>query len=107
MSPAQLTLVIVAASYVVSAAMLAWMKRGGADVPTWFTVGWLLTGLIGIVASLRLDGSRHWAWWVALLALGPWMTLSLVWDIRHASWWMAALDIAGLIAIAWGLWSSR
>ena len=104
MSPAQLILTIVAASYPVAAAALWWLRSRGHDVPHWFPAGWLATGVIALAALPWLG--RPWAWWAVLLALGPWMVLSLVLDLRQGIWLIAALDAAGIAAIAWGLWAA-
>ncbi|MEL7240304.1 MAG: hypothetical protein AAGK78_15710 [Planctomycetota bacterium] len=107
MAAAKLLLLIVAGSYVLSGVLLGWMKHRGESVPMWFIAGWLACGVLGAASSWMLADGRAWAWWTTAVLLGPYMVLSLVWDIRHGAWVMVAVDVAGLFAIAWGLWQAR
>ena len=104
---ARLILILVAASYPVAAGMLWWAKSRGDDVPWYWPTGWLVTGVLGLAFAAMLAQGRPWAWWGVSLALGPWMAVSLVVDVRHGYFWIAALDVAGLGAIAYALWLGR
>ncbi len=90
----------IAASYVISAMMLAWVRYRGETVPSWVIGGWLITGLASIAFALNLGEKRAMMWWGLLLALGPWMIYALIGDTTEKHWFMAGLDLAGLIAIA-------
>jgi hypothetical protein len=100
-------LVVVAATYLLSAALLGWAKSRGSPVETWIVTGWLVTGSWGIVLGLLLRPGAAAAWVGVGLVLVPWMLLSLVYDVRARVWVMAGLDIAGVVAIAAGLWMAR
>ena len=93
----------VAATYVLSALMLAWFRSRGEAVAAWVIAGWLLTGIAGMVMAWQLTEKRPALWWGLLLALGPWMVYATIGDAAEKHWVMTALDVAGLIAIGWAL----
>ena len=103
----RLLLLIVAASYLLSAALLAAARGRGAAIATWFVLGWVATGLIGLGLAWVLQPGRPLVWAGLLVVLGPWMGYSLYYDVRLRIWAMVAIDAAGLAAIAWGLWLAR
>ena len=101
LAAARLILIIVASSYPIAGALLLWAKHKGEDVPWLWPAVWFVTGAAGLVLSLMLSPSRTWPLWPAVLALGPIMLVSLLVDIRHGYWLIAAIDVAGLVAIAY------
>ncbi|MEM1013293.1 MAG: hypothetical protein AAGI46_13870 [Planctomycetota bacterium] len=104
----RLILLIVAASYPLSAALLVVLKLRGETVPWVWPVAWLVTGIAGLAISWLLsESSGALAWWALLVVLGPIMVVSTVVDWRHGYWGIVALDIAGLLAIGYGLWLAR
>jgi hypothetical protein len=100
-------IVVVAATYLLSAALLGWAKSRGSPVETWVVVGWLVTGSLGIVLGRSLRPGAAAAWAGVGLVLVPWMLLSFVLDVRARVWVMAGLDVAGVAAIGAGLWMAR
>ena len=90
----------IAASYVLSALMLAWVRSRGETVPAWVIGGWLITGLAGLALACGLAEKRPAIWWGLLIILGPWMLYALIGDTTEKHWFMSGLDLAGLIAIA-------
>ena len=90
----------IAASYILSALLLAWVRSHGETVPAWVIGGWLVTGLAGLALAYALAEKRPAIWWGLLIALVPWMLYALIGDTTEKHWFMAALDLAGLIAIA-------
>ncbi len=90
----------VAATYVLSAAMLLWVRSRGEVVPGWVIGAWLATGVAGIVLAFFLARERPVVWWALLVVLVPWMIYALVGDALEKHWFMAGLDAAALIAIA-------
>ncbi|HEX8910896.1 MAG TPA: hypothetical protein VF796_00955 [Humisphaera sp.] len=100
-------LFVVAGTYVLSAALLGFARWRGAAVAWWVLVGWVATGVAGMALAASLRPGRPAVWAGLLLALGPWMLFSLAYDVRERVWVMAALDVAGLLAIAWGLGMAR
>lgn len=104
---ARAILLIVAVSYIISAAVLMIMRQRGEEVPAPFIAGWVVGGVMGMVGASFVAPQSPWAWWLSLVSLGPWMALSLVWDVRQGIWLIAALDVAGLAAIGFALWLSR
>lgn len=92
---------IVAGSYVLSAAILGFVRWRGTTVPSWMIGGWLVTGLLGIALSAMLAPGRSAVWILVLLALFPWMIYSLVSDVRGGNWIVACTDAAALLAIAY------
>ena len=107
MAAAKLTLLIVAASYPLAAALLWVAKARGATVPWYWPTAWLACGVIGGACAWFLADGRPLAWVGVALFLGVLMAVSLVVDVRGGHWIIAAIDVAGLIAIAWALWASR
>ncbi len=107
MASARLILLIVAASYPLAAALL-WVARArGETVPWYWPTAWLVCGIVGGACAYVLSDGRPWAWAGVLLFLGIIMAVSLVVDVRHGYWIMAIIDVAGLLAIAWALWTAR
>lgn len=100
-------LVVVAASYLVSAAVLGVARLRGGPVAGWVIGGWLATGAAGVALGLLLRPGRPATWVGLLIALAPWMCFSLAYDVRERVWVMAAVDVAGLAAVAAGLWMAR
>lgn len=104
-------LLIVGATYPLSAALLGYLKWKGQTVLWAWPVAWLVCGAVGLAAAwlLRSGGMSGW-WWLALVALAPLMAVSTVVDTQHAlggkggMWFMVGLDVAGLLAIIYGLW---
>ena len=102
-APAKLTLYILAASYLVSAALLGVAKSRGEPVPAWVIGTWLVTGLVAVALTPLLAPGRPAVWVGLLVALGPWMAWSLVGDLRGGHWVIAVVDVLGLGAIGWCL----
>ena len=107
MAAARLILLIVAASFPLAAALLLWMKRRGEEVPWYWPTAWLACGVVGLAAASFLSDGRPWAWGLCLLSLAPILVVSTVVDVRHGLWWVVLTDVAGLAAVAWGLWQAR
>ena len=102
---ARLILIIVAASFPLSAALLLFLKWRGETVPWAWPAAWLVTGVVGLIASSMLrEAGFGWQWWACLLALAPMLAVSTVVDIRQGIWFVVALDLAGLGAVAYALW---
>jgi hypothetical protein len=102
-APSRSVLFIISVTYLISAIVLLVFKLRGQTVATWVIVGWVVTGLAGVVLSPMLVEGRAWVWFALAVALVPWMGYSLVADLRHRFWWIAATDVAGLIGIGWAL----
>ena len=100
---AKLILHVVAASYLLSAAILLTMRLRGSSVPTWIIAGWLVTGLLGVVLTAALGPGRGGVWWGLGAVLIPWMILALIGDLRLGHYVVAAIDVAGLAAIGFAL----
>jgi hypothetical protein len=103
----RILLLVVAASYLLSAGLLAAARLRGVRMEHWVIAGWLLTGLAGATLAAALQPGRPVVWVGLLVALGPWMLYSLAYDVREGVWVMVAADVAGLAAIALGLTFSR
>jgi hypothetical protein len=103
----RLLLAVVAGTYLLSAGLLAAARSRGAKVEAWVIGGWLLTGLAGLALAAALRPGRPAVWAGLLAALVPWMLYSLAYDARERIWVMVAADVAGLAAIAAGLWMAR
>lgn len=97
----------VAATYVLSAAMLLWVRSRGEVVPGWVIGGWLSTGVAGIVLAFFLTEQRPVIWWALLVVLVPWMIYAFIGDTMEKHWFMAGLDVAALFAIARALQTTR
>jgi hypothetical protein len=93
----------VAASYVLSAALLGVARMRHQPVPAWVILGWLATGAAGMALSLMLSPGRSAVWLGLLVLLGPWMLFSLVEDLRRGFWPIALTDLAGIAAIGYSL----
>lgn len=103
---ARMILMIVAGSYVLSAAILGFVRWRGTTVPSWMIGGWLVTGLLGIALSAMLAPGRGAVWVLLMLVLFPWMIYSLVSDLRSGNWIIACTDVAALLAIAYAAFIS-
>ena len=104
---ARVILAILCASYLVSAALLTWMRLAGQIVPAWKIAGWAVTGIAGAVLLLWLSPDRPLLSILMLVVLGPWMIFALTEDARSRHYFIAAIDLAGLFAIVYALWIIR
>ena len=104
LSAARLILGIVAASFPLAAALLFWARHRGDDGTLVWPTSWLVCGVVGLIAAFLLNGGLGVWWWVALLSLGPILAVSLVVDLRHGHYLVATTDVAGLAAMAYGLY---
>ena len=95
---------VMAASFLVSAALLGYVRATGKDVPAYVLALWGGLGLAGVALTPLLTPERRWIAIVLLVVLGPWMAVSLVGDWQRKIYVMAAVDVGGLAAIAYGVW---
>lgn len=100
---ARMIMLIVAASYLLSAALLAVARARGQAVTGWVIVGWLLTGAAGVALALCLAPGRAGALIVLALVLGIWMGYALIGDLRARHWIIAAIDVSALVAIVYSV----
>jgi hypothetical protein len=107
LATSRLILIIVCASYVLSAALLTWARIAGQTVPSWKIAGWLVTGIAGAILLPWLAGNRPLISLAVMIVLGPWMALALSDDLRGRHFIIAAIDLAGLFAIGYALWLIR
>ena len=91
---------IVAISYLLSAAILGLMRWRGTEVPAWVIIGWLVTGVVGIALSTALAPGRGLVWAAILVVLVPWMIYALIGDFRLGHYFMVTIDALALLAIA-------
>ncbi len=103
----RLILLIVAASYPLSAVLLVVLRLRGETVPWIWPAAWLVTGVAGLAIAWMMQPTATWTWWASLAVLMPIMVVSTVVDIRHGYWVIVALDVAGLAAIGYALWLAR
>jgi hypothetical protein len=107
LATSRLILIIVCASYFLSAALLTWARLAGQTVPSWKIAGWLLTGIASAILLPWLATNRPMVSLGVLIVLGPWMALALSDDLRGKHLFIAAVDLAGLFAIGYALWLIR
>lgn len=100
-------LLIVAISYLVSAVMLVVARWRGVDIGWLYIAGWVVTGVAGAALATQLAPARPAVWVALALVLLPWMLFSLVVDVRLRFWLMVAIDVAGVLAIVYGLALAR
>jgi len=104
---ARIILICVAASYLLSAALLAVAKWRGQSVAAWMVIGWLVTGIAGVALSATFAKGRGAVWIGVLVAMGPWMVWSLIEDLRRGYWAIAVADLAAIGAIGYALMICR
>jgi hypothetical protein len=104
LATARLLFYIMAGSFLLSAAILGYVRFTGKTVPTAVLAAWGGLGLVGLAVTPLLSADRRWIAWVLLAVLGPWMLVSLVGDAQRKIYFMAAVDVGGLFAIAYGVW---
>ena len=104
LATARVLFYVMAASFVLSAAILGYVRFTGKTVPTPVLVAWGGLGVLGLALTPLLSADRRWIAWVLLVVLGPWMVVSLVGDAQRKIYPMAAVDVAGLGAIGYGVW---
>jgi len=97
---------VMAGSFLVSAAILGYVRFTGKAVPAYVLAAWGAGGVLGLALTPLLTLDRRWMAWVLVLVLGPWMAVSLVGDAQRKIYPMAAIDVAGLFAIGYGVWLS-
>ena len=97
---------VMAASYLVSAALLGYARFTGKTVPTYVLAAWGGLGVVALAITPLLTLDRRWVAVVLLVVLGPWMAVSAVQDGRQKVYPMVAVDVAGLLAIGYGVWLS-
>ena len=102
-APAKVMIFVLAASYVLSAAILAFARYKGETVPTYVIALWAVTGVAAFALAPLLAPGRALVWVGLLVALAPWMAWSLYGDGREGRWVMVAVDALGLAAIAFAL----
>ena len=104
---ARLILIIMCASYLLSAALLTWARISGQTVPAWKIAGWVVTGIGGAILLYWLSPDRPLISIAAFIVLAPWMALALYDDTRTRHFIIAVIDLAGLFAICYALWLIR
>ena len=97
-------LIILCASYLLSAGLLTWARLAGQIVPLWKITAWLVTGSIGMILLYWLAPHRPLISIAIFLTLAPWMAFALFEDARSHHYIIAGVDAAGLFAIAFSLW---
>ncbi len=95
---------ILAGSFLLSAALLAYVRYTGKTVPAYVLLAWGGLGVIGFALTPLLTIDHRWVAWVLVVVLGPWMAVSLAGDWQRKIYPMAAVDVGGLFAIAYGVW---
>ncbi len=95
---------VMAASFLLSASLLGYVRATGKDVPTYVLAAWAGGGIVGLALTPLLTPDRRWVALILLAVLGPWMAVSLVGDWQRKIYVMAATDLAGLAAIAFGVY---
>ena len=95
---------VMAASFLLSAALLGYVRFTGKTVPAYVLAAWAGLGVLGLLLTPWLTPDRRWIAIVLLVVLGPWMAVSTVGDWQRKIYPMAAVDVAGLAAIGYGVW---
>ena len=103
----RLILIIMCASYLLSAALLTWARISGQVVPAWKIGGWVVTGLVGAILLYWLSPQRPMISIAVFIVLAPWMAFAFYEDARSHHLIIAAVDLAGLFAIGYALWLIR
>src|SRR4051812_27988412 len=68
---ARMIMLIVSASYLLSAIILAVIRSRGEVVPGWVIAGWAITGALGVGLSLALAPGRPIVWLALLIVTAP------------------------------------
>src|SRR4051812_37794316 len=98
---ARMIFLIVSASYLLSAGLLALARSRGESVAGWVITAWLIAGAVGFAVSFALAPDRRAIIVALVIVLGPWMIYSLIGDVRGGHWIIAIADVAALGAIAY------
>ena len=106
LATARVLFYVMAASFVLSAAILGYVRSTGKPVPAYVLLAWGGLGVVGLALTPLLSPDRRWIALALLVVLGPWMLVSLVGDAQRKIYVMAAVDVAGLAAIGYGVWLS-
>ncbi len=106
LATARVLFYVMAASFVLSAGILGYVRSTGKPVPAYVMAAWGGLGVVGLALTPLLSPDRRWVAWALLVVLGPWMVVSLVGDAQRKIYLMAGVDLAGLAAIAYGVWLS-
>ena len=95
-------LLVIAATYVLSAALLLGARLHGEPVSRRAALLWLLTGAAGVALALRLAPGGRFEWVALLVVLVPWMLVSLAGDWDRGLVVMTLVDAAALVGTAAG-----
>lgn len=106
LATARVLFYVMGGSFAFSAALLGAFRLAGRTVPTFVLVGWAALGAAAIGLTPLLTADRRWVALLLAAVLGPWMAWSLANDVRAKLYPIAATDVAGLIAIGFGVWLS-
>ncbi len=98
MDSARRSLLVLSATYLVSALLLWRAHAKQRDV--WL---WVVTGSAGIALASLLDRDRPLVWIGLAIALGPQMVSATIGDLRRGNRLLLAIDIGGLMTLAVGL----
>lgn len=98
MDSARRSLLVLSATYLVSAFVLWRLHSKRRDV--WL---WVVSGSAGIALTLLLDRDRPFVWIGLAIALGPQMVSATIGDLRRGNRALTLIDIAGLITLALAL----
>ena len=104
LATARVLFYVMSGRFLLSAALLGYARYTGKPVPTYVLALWAGLGVAGFALTplLRLD--RRWIAWLLAVVLGPWVAVSLDGDVQRKFFPLAAVDIAGLAAIAYGVY---
>ena len=106
LATARVLFYVMSGSFLLSAAILEAVRLSGKTVPAAVLLGWGGLGVLGVALTPLLSPDRRWIAWALAVVLGPWMAYSLVGDLQRKVYPIAATDVAGLAAIAFGVWLS-
>ena len=98
MDSARRSLLVLSATYLLSAFVLWRASAKRRDV--WL---WIVTGSAGIALTLLLDRDRPFVWVGLAIALGPQMVSATIGDLRRGNRVLTLIDIGGLVTLAVGL----
>jgi hypothetical protein len=98
MDSARRSLLVLSATYLLSAFVLWRAQAKKRDV--WL---WTVTGSAGIVLTLLLDRDRALVWVGLAVVLGPQMVSATIGDLRRGNRLLVAIDLGGLVTLAIGL----
>jgi hypothetical protein len=107
LAASRMILIIMCASYLLSAALLTWARVAGQTVPGWKIGAWAGTGIVGLCLMPWLSQSRPMISIAMLVVLVPWMGFAFSEDARSGHWIVAIVDLAGLGATIYALWLIR